>query len=182
MLDPTGFVTPDLAGKLPGRGAWVKASREAIVAAAARGLIARALKAEARLPEGVTPEGFALVVERLLEQRALDALGLARRAGGAVVGFEKARSALKGGAVAVLVTARDASADGAAKLARMAASAPVVDVFTSAALSQALGRERVMHVALSAGPEAARFLRETARLSGFRGVSKDVREPADAVD
>jgi len=169
-LDPNGVVTPDLGRELPGRGAWVMASPEAIIAAAAKGHFSRAFKSKAVLADGLTPEGLAAGVERGLEARALSALGLARRTGALVAGFEKARAALLKGRPGALVTASDAGADGAEKLARLAGEAPIVRAFSSEALSRALGLEGVVHAVLADGPEAARFLREAARLEGFRPV------------
>lgn len=173
-------MTPDLAAKLPGRGAWVKASRDAILSAAAKGLFSRAFKCEARLAGGMTAEGFAAAVEKGLEERALAALGLARRTGAALAGFDQVRGALKSGGVGVLVTARDAGADGAEKLARLAGAAPVVRAFSAGDLARALGREAVVHAAVLAGPHAARFLKEAARLSGFRTVFDEVGEVESA--
>jgi predicted RNA-binding protein YlxR (DUF448 family)/ribosomal protein L30E len=170
VVSPDGVVTPDLAGKLPGRGAWTCAAREAVIAAASKGLFARAFKRPARLPEGMTPEDFAALVERGLETRALAALGLARRAGKAVLGFDQTQAALKEGKAAALITAADAAADGAAKLARLGSSLPIVRAFTALAQTQALGRENVTHAALLIGGETARFLREIERLAGFRPV------------
>lgn len=167
-LDPAGVVTPDLGGKLPGRGAWVSSTREAVAAAAAKGLFSRAFKAEAHLAAGLTPASLADIVEEGLAGRALAALGLARRAGEAVAGFEKLRIALKAGRIGVLVIASDAAADGADKLMRLAGSAPRVTAFASAALSHALGVDSVVYAGLATGPAAERFLREVERLSGFR--------------
>ena len=173
-LAPDGVVTPDLGAKLPGRGAWVAATKAAIVAAAAKGHFARAFKVPARLSEGATPEDLADAVMAGLEGRALAALGLARRAGKVVAGFEKTKAALKEASVAVLLTASDAGADGALKLKRLAAGLPLVAAFTARAQGDALGREAVTHAALLTGAEATRFLREIDRLAGFRPVYADM--------
>lgn len=180
-LDPAGVVTPDLGAKLPGRGAWVSSTREAVIAAAAKGLFARAFRAEARLASGLTPAGLADLVEAGLAGRALAALGLARRAGKAVAGFEKMRIALKDARIGVLVIASDAAADGADKLTRLAGSAPRVMAFDSAALSRALGIDGVVYAGLAACLEAERFLREVERLSGFRATFGSVGEAVEKV-
>lgn len=167
-LAPDGVVTPDLAARLPGRGAWVSASRAAVVKAASKGLFARAFKQAARLPDAASsPDDFAAHVGQGLERRALDALGLARRAGKLAVGFDQAAKALKEKKAAALVVAADAGADGREKLARLATGLPVVAAFRSASLSQALGRENVTYAALFEGPETARFLREAERFAAF---------------
>lgn len=176
VLAPDGAVAPDLARKLPGRGAWVSADRASIEKAAAKGLFARAFRRPAHLAPGETPAGFASRVEAGLTARALSAIGLARRSGDVVTGFEKVREALKSGPAAFLFTASDAADDGAGKLARLAAAsrgpraAPVrvVRAFTVEELSAALGREGVRHACLAPGPSAERIARELVRLAGFR--------------
>ena len=173
VASPDGAVAPDFSGTLPGRGAWVSANRSAVERAKSKGAFARALK------QGVgAPDDLADRVEAGLAKTALSALGLARKAGEATLGFEKVRAALKSGAVAVLVTASEAGEDGRSKLFRLAQNtaggAALVDLFTGSELSAALGRDGVVHVALKSGPAAARFLRAARRLEGFRdgGVSE----------
>ena len=163
VVDPEGTVVPDVAGDLPGRGMWLSSRREVLDTARTKGLFARA----ARMRVSVD-EGLADLTERLLARRSLDTLGLARRAGRAVVGFQKVRALLGSGEAAVLIAARDAATDGKAKLRRVGAAVPEVTLFTVAELSLALGRENVVHAALSPSKLANRFLIETARLAGFR--------------
>jgi ribosomal protein L7Ae-like RNA K-turn-binding protein len=55
-----------------------------------------------------------------MNSRCLDLIGLARRSGAAVAGFEKVRAALAAGDVALLVAASDGADDGREKLARRA--------------------------------------------------------------
>lgn len=156
-------MAPDFTGKLPGRGAWVSANRAAVETAKTRRAFARAFK------KGVSvPEDLADRVEAGLAKAALSALGLARKAGEAALGFEKVRAALKSGGVAALVCASDAGEDGRAKLARLAKGAALVDLFAGSELSAAFGRDGVVHAALARGPAASRFLREARRLEGFR--------------
>src|SRR5262245_26125851 len=52
-LSPDGVVTPDVAAKLPGRGAWVRADSAIIEQAAKKGAFARAFKADAKVPDGL---------------------------------------------------------------------------------------------------------------------------------
>ena len=52
-LDPEGQVTPDILGRLPGRGFYVSADRKAIEKAATKGLFARAAKQPVKVPEGL---------------------------------------------------------------------------------------------------------------------------------
>ena len=168
VVGPDGALVPDLAESLPGRGLWVSAERAALVKACERGLFARA----ARRPIVVAPD-LIDEIERQLSARTLDVLGLARRAGALVTGFDKVQRALAERRVAVLVEASDGARHGRARLAASARDIPVIAQFDGAALSRTLGRENVVHAALAPGRLADRFLRESARLAGVRAESGD---------
>jgi hypothetical protein len=104
----------------------------------------------------------------LLLRRCLDLIGLARRAGQAVAGFEKVRGELKAGRGAVLVEAADGAADGREKIRAHAPALPLVRVLTSDELGGAFGRDCAAHVLLAHGRLADRLLVDAGRLSGFR--------------
>ncbi|MEM6488028.1 MAG: RNA-binding protein [Pseudomonadota bacterium] len=168
VLAPDGAsAVPDLAGKLPGRGAWLSADRAAAERAERKRLFSRAFKRQVAVPEGLAD-----LLETLLVRRLVDTLSLARKAGQAVTGFEKVRERLRGGEPGALITARDAAADGREKLRRLAPEAPWIGVLDGRELGLAFGREFAIHAALDRGGVAARALGEAGRLSGFReGVS-----------
>ncbi len=167
-------MVPDLGEKLGGRGAWVSADPVSVERVTTKGYLSRAFKRPV-----TAPPDLCAIIDAGLERRALDALGLARRTGEAVAGFDQVKEALTGGKVAVLIAASEAGADGQAKLKRLGAGAPRVVGFACAKLSAALGKERVIHAALIAGAGATRFLREARRLEGFRpGLVEGWGEPA----
>ncbi len=172
VVGPDGAPVPDLKRRLPGRGIWITATRQALAAAIARKAFARGFRRDVR----VAPDLVA-VTERLLEQAALDALAMSHKAGKVAVGFAKVETALVRGRVAALLNAADAAPDGRRKLAGVlrqredAARIAVVDAFSSAQLDLALGRSNVIHAALLAGPESETFLARTARLDCFRAGS-----------
>ncbi len=171
VAGPEGVVVPDVARKLPGRGLWVEAKREAVDLAAKRGGFSRAAKTKLGAPADLSDQ-----VERLLSARLLSGLGLARRAGDLTLGFEKAASAIEGGKVAWMVEATDGSADGRRKLlqsSRRAAlnnmkSPRLLGLFSAEELGLALGLGNVIHVAFLAGRGADRWTIDVERLSGFR--------------
>jgi uncharacterized protein len=163
VLDPSGQVVPDLDGRLPGRGMWLSADRNVLNKAAAGNLFGRAARAPAR-----TEPDLAGQVERLLVSRALDCLGLARRAGQVTMGFEQVRACLRASAAGVLIAASDGAADGRRKLRRLAGDLPVITAFSRAELGAALGRGGVVHVAVAPGRLAQRLLVYVRRLAGFR--------------
>src|SRR5581483_11227476 len=108
---PDGAVVPDLARKLPGRGLWVAATREAVETAARKNLFARAAKARLAAPSDLADQ-----VERRLTERLLAGLGLARKAGDLTFGFERVLAATLSGKAAWLVEASDGAEDGRRKL------------------------------------------------------------------
>jgi hypothetical protein len=167
VAGPDGTVVPDLARKLPGRGLWVAASREAVATAARKNHFARAAKAKLTAPADLADQ-----VEALMRARLLAALGLARKAGDLTSGFERVLAAIRAGKAAWLVEAADGSEDGRRKLAAAAHSAPAqprtLILFTSAELSLALGAPNVIHTAFLAGRGAERWTLDVERLAGFR--------------
>ena len=168
VLDPEGSVVPDIAAKLPGRGYWVSAERAVIERAAARRLFAKAAG------QDVTASGdLATRTEAGLVQRMLSYLGLARRSGDLILGFDRIEGQIRGTQPpTVMVEASDASADGRRKLqaaAKAVGCIPfVIGAFSSTELSLSLGRENVVHAAVKPGRIAERLIFEAARLKGFR--------------
>ena len=163
VVGPDGALVPDLAGDLPGRGIWVRAARDSVERAAARKLFARA----ARRPVAVAPD-LAERVEAMLARRAVERVGLARRAGQAGAGFEKVRAWLAEGRVGLLLAAADGAPGGQAKLRALARGVAVARALTAQELGAAFARDRVVHAALAPGRLAERVRAETTRLAGFR--------------
>ena len=163
VVGPGGRVVPDIAANLPGRGLWLTASQEVVETAVAKGRFAKAARGRA-----VCEVDLADQVGRLLTRRCLDLVGLARRAGQAVTGFEKVRACLRQNDAAVLLAASDGGRDGLAKLRGLAGTIPEIAIFSGAELSSALGRENVVHAALHPGGLAEKFVMEAARLAGLR--------------
>ena len=162
-LTPDGHVVPDVAERLPGRGVWVAARRDAVTSAATKGLFARGFKGRA-----LADAKLADVAEERLAGRCLELLGLARRAGQAVAGFEKVRALLAKDGAALLLEAVDGADDGARRLQRMAPDVAVLRCFRAAELGAALGRDIAVHVALKPGGLVATLERDVMRLTGFR--------------
>jgi len=165
VAGPDGQVVPDLGRKLPGRGLWVEASRASVETAVRKNGFTRAAKTKL-----TAPADLADVVERLLFRRCLDQLGLARREGVLISGFEKSAANLRAGKVAWVIEAADGSADGRGKILALARhqTAKVCGAFTVDDLSLALGLENAIHAVLLAGGRAERWTMEVERLAGFR--------------
>lgn len=171
VAGPEGSVVPDIGAKLPGRGIWVSAERCALEVAIAKNHFSRAAKASLKAPADL-PER----VEQQLVRRIADLLGLARRAGKLVSGFDAVMRALESRfPPALLVEASDGGADGQRKIVAKAAGRglqpAILDSLTSAELGLALGRENVVHAALNSGRLSERVKLEAGRLKGFRPAS-----------
>jgi uncharacterized protein len=172
-----GEIVPDLEARLPGRGLWITARRDIVARAVAKTLFGRAARAAVAVPPDLTDR-----LEALLARRCIDHLGLARRAGQAVAGFEQVRSWLERGHVGVVVEASDGAADGQRKVLALAGGIPVVRVLAGWEMGSAFGRDRLGHVALAEGRIAQGFCREAARLAGFRVAAGDETEICRTTD
>ena len=89
---PDGKVVPDVAAKLPGRGLWVEATAPPSPTAVEKKLFARAAKAQVTAQTPTLAER----AEKALLARMLGDLGLARRSGALVLGFDNVLRALDG--------------------------------------------------------------------------------------
>lgn len=171
VVAPDGAVIPDLARKLPGRGAWLTGTRAAFDTALRRKAFGRAFRGKGK----AGPE-LATLIDQLLERDTMSALALANKAGAVITGTTKVTAALAEGKVAALLHAADASADGTQKLdgtARRIAfefgeNVETVSCFPGAQLDLALGRSNVVHAALLAHPTSAGFLARCRKLERWR--------------
>jgi predicted RNA-binding protein YlxR (DUF448 family) len=172
-LSPDGEVTPDILAKLPGRGAWVRARRAEIDKAVLKGAFSRAFKAKA-----VASGDLADRVGVALARRCLDILGLGRKAGALVSGFDQVEATIRSSEPMGLIEASDGSDGGRDKLLRLAfglwgKEPEVVGCFTAAELGMALGRDRVVHATWLEERLARLWAAETGRLSGFRALTPE---------
>ena len=147
---------------------WLSASWDVIQAARAQGGLGRAFARAARGPVTVPPD-LPAVLEAALVRRIGELLGLARRAGQAVAGFDKAREWLRSGRGRLILQASDGSvAERARFLAGAVDPVTVLDPLPAAVLGQMFGRDHVVHVAIAPGRLGERLAVEAKRLSGLR--------------
>ena len=168
VADPDGKVVPDVAAKLPGRGLWVAANGAAIRTAVDKKLFSRAAKAPLAAEADLAQRAQQALVARMLGD-----LGIARRSGALVLGFDNVLRQLEGPKPPkVLIEAFDGAPDGKRKLYaaahRLELDCMVIETLTSAELGLALGRENVIHAAVQRGGLADRLIFDAERLSGFR--------------
>jgi predicted RNA-binding protein YlxR (DUF448 family)/ribosomal protein L30E len=163
VIGPDRAVVLDLAERLPGRGIWLSAARDVVQAARLRGAFARA----SRGPVSVPPD-LVEMLQAALIRRIGEGLGLARRAGQAVAGFEKAREWLRAGRGGLVVQAADGSGEERARFLSAARLPVSVHAPLSAeALGTVFGRERAVHVVVAHGTLADRIGVDCARLAGL---------------
>lgn len=164
VVGPDNVVYPDILGKLPGRGMYVTADRDALDKAG-KGQFSRSAKQPVTVPDDLVNQ-----VEAQLARRTVDLIAMARKAGRAVCGFEKVKGWLAGGErVRVLLQASDGSERGKAKL-WTPEGARYFGCLTATELGLAFGRGSVIHGALSTGGLGNRVVEEATKLRGLREI------------
>ena len=110
VQNPDGEIIPDLANKLPGRGAWVKAERAEIIKAFEKGHLERALMPDIPKNSENSPGSDEMLelLEKLLLKRATELLAIGRKSGAVIGGAGKIKA--EKNAIIGLVIASDASA------------------------------------------------------------------------
>ena len=183
-VSPEGAVLPDALARAPGRGAWIGISRAELEAALADGKLKAALARAFKTGALDLPADLAERTEAALRKAFLERLGLEMRTGRLILGSDRIAGEARSGGVAALYHAADASADGSRKLDqawRMGQDAEGTGLSGSrlpldrAALSVALGRDNVVHLALADARSAERVAAPLRRLLTFLGA-------ADAAD
>ncbi|MEO0785693.1 MAG: RNA-binding protein [Pseudomonadota bacterium] len=172
VLAPDSAVVADIAGKLPGRGVWVTATRETVKAAVDKGVFSRRFKAPAKAAEDLADQ-----VAEALATRCVSLIGLAKKSGQLIIGFDQVRASLRKARPAWLIEASDGAEDGRTKVYSLAKAlygdVKVVGALSSAELGMALGREGVIHALLQPGPMVNSWAIAYGRLKGFRLSPED---------
>ena len=168
VVAPDGYAIADLAGKLPGRGAWVTASEDAIRKADKRGHFKRALGGGL-----LSDDQTIMMIAAQLRARVLSIAGLARRSGILLGGSGKL---LAEGHCVGLLAADDASPRETEKLRSKLAVDWVARNFSATELGRICGRDSIAFVGVraSTSPGADKLSdilhQEIIRLDGFYGA------------
>jgi predicted RNA-binding protein YlxR (DUF448 family) len=178
--DGVSDVLPDALARAPGRGAWIGVSRAELAAALANGKLKGALARAFKGAKLAIPDDLPALTENALRRAFLDRLGLEMRAGRLILGSDRIADQARGGGVAALYHAADASEDGRRKLdqawrvgqdAEGSGLSGLCLPLDRAALSVALGRDNVVHLALADAPSAERVAAPLKRLLTFLGAA-----------
>ena len=185
VVGPDRQIVPDLAARLPGRGIWLSASRDVLDFESSQddrrrkdkqgdGSHRHLVRAFARAARGsvTVPSDLSVLLQEALVRRIGEFLGLARRAGQTVAGYEKAREALRTGRYRLVLQASDGSgAERARFLSGFGPELTVIDPLPGDVLGRVFGRDHVVHVAVAAGKLAESLVVEAGRLAGLRNGS-----------
>jgi predicted RNA-binding protein YlxR (DUF448 family) len=180
-ISPDGDVLPDALARAPGRGAWIGVSREERETALANGKLKAALARAFKGAVLAIPADLPERTEIALRKAFLDRLGLEMRAGVLILGSDRIAGEARTGGIAALYPASDASEDGARKLdqawrvgndAEGSGLSGIRLPLDRAALSVALGRDNVVHLALADAKSAERVAAPLKRLLTFLGAAE----------
>jgi predicted RNA-binding protein YlxR (DUF448 family) len=176
-LSPEGEVAPDVRARAPGRGAWIGVTRAELDAANAKGKLRAALQRAFKTSDVHLPTNLGERIELALRKTALDRLGMEARAGNLINGADRVEAAGRAGKVHLLLHALDASEDGRKRMDqawRVGGGADRGVIFPEGRtmLSLALGRENVVHVALTDPAAASRVQHAIARWRAFTGPDR----------
>lgn len=176
VIGPDGVLVPDTDAKAEGRGVWLSLGEKQVAEAIKKKAFSKSLKTNVTVPDDLP----ALTRQRL-EQRFVNALQMARKAGQLMTGAMKVKGALETGEAIALVTATDAAEDGRKKmLATLKASSkaaeeqglpgadrPHFELLDSAQLGLALGIESVIHAAPTQGAAGEAAVKRAERLARY---------------
>ena len=168
VLSPQGEVVVDYRKKLPGRGVYTCFDYQCIETAVNRGQLCRSLRGGDR----PTASELWRVLHGQAQCKALDLIGMARKAGQVVSGTRQVLSELQGGKeFGLLVRACDLSPTIAEKVDRAATRSNVAcfPVFSKELLGSLLGKSERGVVALKYGSLAVAIKNELERLNKFAG-------------
>ena len=179
-ISPDGDVLPDVRARAPGRGAWIGVNRADLETAISKGkfkgALGRAFKGEAL----AWPDDLPARIGQALEIDLMSRLGLEAKASNLINGFDKIDVAARRGRVKLLLHASDAGEDGQRKLdqAWRVGEEREGESFGGErlpvdreALSMALGRNNVVHIAVTNAAAADRIAGLLGRWQSYLGCA-----------
>ena len=178
-VGPDGCVAPDVRARAPGRGAWIGVSRAELDEANSKGKLKGALARAFKTGDVKVAADLGDRIEAALRQATLDRLGMEARAGNLINGSDRVEIAARNGNIYLLIHAADAGEDGRKKLDQAWRVGGPDEIVNSnggqgllfpeerTILSMALGRENVVHIALTDRAAAARVLHALSRWRAF---------------
>ncbi len=168
VISPDETVVFDVNEKLPGAGMWLMADKTIVQKAVEKKLFNKVAGRTVDIPSDLVEKvGF------LLKQRCLTLLGLARKAGCLVFGFEGVKKALGTGQTVIAFASEDASENGKQKLYHPDNNVHFFDFFTREDLGQITGQDSQVHVAVLRSSVADKILHSAMKLDLYLNERKD---------
>ncbi len=176
-LSPNGVVTPDIAAKLPGRGVWLTPEKTVLEKAIKTNAFVRGFKRAVNIPDNLAD-----IVAELLSQNVINMIGMAKKSGQLLLGFDQVHKAASQTALAIRIEARNGSPDGRGKIRTLSKAVNrelgmplpiVIGCFDSHVLGNACGRDNIVHAAIKPGKFASNLSDLTGKLSGFQSLIPD---------
>ena len=161
-LTPDNQVIPDFKKKLPGKGMYVKNSKQALSTAVAKNLFSKAAKRPVKVDAGLVE-----LTENLLRKKGLDTISLARKAGVLLTGMEKVLEAIKKDKVAFVLEAKGAGDDGHKRILGAAKNLEIFNLYDVEELDKALDKVNTVHIAFLKSEMAKTVYNEFSRFAGF---------------
>ncbi len=134
---------PDFNKKLPGKGMYVSCNRLSLIKAIEKKIFHKVSRHNLKISDD-----FVEIVEKLIKEQVLSSINMARKAGALVTGYEKVKEVIQKGKVDFIIEASDAGNDGKEKIAFLAKSLEIFNLFSIDELDRALNKENTVHIAL----------------------------------
>ncbi len=163
VLDSDQNLVPDIYEKLGGRGVWLTSTTKHLDEALKKSLFGKAFKQEV-----LAPTQLAELIEKLLAEKVLRLLSLARKSGVAVCGADRVKEMLQNEQISMLLQARDGSLRERRNLGNKEDLDAHFECLDKSELGMVFGRESVVHVGLTRNGLTKRIKYDAHRLSGFR--------------
>ncbi|MDD4520092.1 MAG: DUF448 domain-containing protein [Alphaproteobacteria bacterium] len=163
VISDEGDLVFDLENKLPGRGFWLLADKKVLQEAL--------LKKPFHTPKLKIEEGFEKKVEERLLKRILSFIGLAKKSGVLIAGFDSVKINLIKEKLQILFLASDGAENGQEKvnavLEKMVKKPLICSDFSSKELAFSLNRDKVVYMGVTESAFADSFEKELNRYHAF---------------
>lgn len=162
---------PDFGKKLPGKGMYITCSRLLLEKALEKKVFHKVSRHNLKIAED-----FVDMVGNLLKQKALASLNLARKSGTLIAGFDKLKEAAKKEKVAFIIEAGDAGTVGKEKVAFLAKSIEIFNLFSIEELDMALNKENTVNIAVLKSDMAEMVYRDLKKYQNFLSYNGENNE------
>lgn len=163
---------PDINNKLPGRGCWLTATRQAVISAMKLGSFNKSFKKEMLIDPNL-PD----LIDALLKKSILGSLALARKSGAIVHGSTKVINHIKTGKVLAVLHNIDAAEDGKRKIEQAIFARQrlyelekihIFSLFTNDEVQIVFGRGNITHIAILNDNKTRGLINRINRLHYYR--------------